>query len=94
MGSADFYLADLRGPTPPGLVTGWEWLDLSGLGTVDSISFSFSGSDVGAFGLNTPAYFAMDDLTYAPVPEPGTWAMSVGAAAAAVARRRRVFKKR
>jgi hypothetical protein len=82
-GSADFYLADLQGPSPPGLLAGWEWFDLSGLGPVDSISFSFSGSDVGTFGLNTPAYFAMDNVTYAPVPEPATWVLGVGAIVAA-----------
>ncbi len=86
-GSAEFYLADLRGATPPGLVAGWEWFDLSGLGTVDAVSFAFSGSDVGGFGLNTHAYFAMDDFTYsASVPEPSTWAIlvaGVGVAAAA-----------
>jgi hypothetical protein len=94
-GSAVFYLADLRGPSPPGLVAGWEWFDLAGLGTVDAVSFAFSGSDVGSFGLNTPAYFAMDNFTYsASVPEPSTWAIlvaGVGGAAAAtgVWRRRR-----
>ncbi len=82
-GTADFYLADLRGPTPPGLLDEWDWFDLASLGTVDSIRFSFSGSDVGTFGLNTPAYFAMDDVTYAPVPEPATWGLGAGAVVAA-----------
>lgn len=93
-GSTEFYLADLRGSSPPGLVAGWEWFDLSGLGTVDTIGFTFSGSDVGTFGLNTPAYFAMDDLRYsAIVPEPSTWGLLVvaagGAAVAARSWRRR-----
>lgn len=91
-GAAEFYLADLRGGTPPGLVAGWEWFDLSALGEVDAVGFTFSGSDVGAFGLNTPAYFAMDDLNYtAAVPEPATWALALagGVAAAAGAWRRR-----
>lgn len=91
-GSADFYLADLRGGAPPGLVADWEWFDLSGLGTVDAVSFAFSGSDVGTFGLNTPAYFAMDDFSYsASVPEPSTWIflLAAGAVAAARSRRRR-----
>jgi hypothetical protein len=69
-GSATFFLADLRGPSPPGVLSAWSWFDLTALGTVDRIEFSFDGSDKGAFGLNTPAYFAMDDLTVATVPEP------------------------
>ena len=69
-GSAEFYLADLRTGSSPGLLANWAWFDLSGLGTVDSVSFAFTGSDSGAYGLNTPAYFAMDQLTY--VPEPTT----------------------
>lgn len=85
-GSAEFYLADLRGGSPPGIVAGWEWFDLSGLGTVDAIRFDFSGSDVSQWGLNTPSYFAMDNLTFAPVPEPGIWALLAGAVAVAAAR--------
>lgn len=90
-GSAEFYLADLRGESPPGIVAGWDWFDLSGLGTVDEVGFAFSGSDVGQFGLNTPAYFALDNLTFAAVPEPAAWAVMAAAAglAAAVRSRRR-----
>jgi hypothetical protein len=91
-GTAEFYLADLRGGSPPGIVSGWEWFDLSGLGAVDTVSFTFTGSDVGSFGLNTPAYFALDDLTFsASVPEPGTWALlaSGGVAGLTTAAQRR-----
>lgn len=81
-GSATFFLADLRGASPPGILATWEWFDLSSLGTVDRIEFEFSGSDVGPFGLNTPRYFALDDLTVAAVPEP---AFSVVLASAGIA---------
>lgn len=86
-GSTQFYLADLRGQTPPGIVAGWEWFDLSGLGTVDAVSFDFSGSDVSQWGLNTPAYFAMDNLTFTAVPEPATWMLLAGTVGAMVAGR-------
>lgn len=76
-GSATFYLADLRGGSPPGILAGWSWFDLTSLGTVDRIEFSFDGSDKGTFGLNTPAYFAMDDFTVAAVPEPTSLAATV-----------------
>lgn len=88
-GSAHYYLADRRGGTSPGIVAGWEWFDLSGIGTVDTISFTFSGSDVGQFGLNTPAYFAMDNLTFTAVPEPGGWMLMAAAAGAAAVSFRR-----
>lgn len=92
-GSAEFYLADLQGDSPPGLVADWEWFDLSGLGTVDAVSFAFSGSDVGPFGLNTPAYFAMDDFTYsATVPEPTSWPLLAGGSMAGLMMRR--FRRR
>jgi len=72
-GSVTFYLADLRGGTPPGILAEWAWFDLSGLGLVDAVEFAFSGSDTGTFGLNTPAYFAMDALAVNAVPEPASW---------------------
>lgn len=88
-GSATFYLADLRGASPPGILATWEWFDLAPLGTVDRIEFDFSGSDTGAFGLNTPRYFAMDDLTVAAVPEPTVAVIAATVAIVAVVRRRR-----
>lgn len=41
----------------------WEWVDLKPLGNVDSVMFSLSSSDVGQFGMNTPAFFALDNFT-------------------------------
>lgn len=41
----------------------WKWVDLLPLGNVDSLSFAFRSSDVGPNGMNTPAYFCMDDFT-------------------------------
>ena len=43
----------------------WERFDLSALGEVYGISFSVNSSDVGQYGMNTPAYFAMDALAVA-----------------------------
>ncbi len=53
------------------ILNSWLWSDLSSLGAVNALEFSVFGSDVGEFGLNTPAYFAIDNLTYVsavPVP--------------------------
>lgn len=61
----EFYLADFRDPdsTKDYIIKTWEWVDLSSLGVVDSLMFSLSSSDTGSFGMNTPAYFCMDDFT-------------------------------
>ncbi|MBM4059325.1 MAG: DUF4465 domain-containing protein, partial [Planctomycetes bacterium] len=89
-GTTAFFLADRRGTSPPGLVAGWDWFDLSTLGEVDQVAFAFSGSDVGAHGLNTPAYFALDDFTFTTgVPEPSGWSLLAGLAAVVAATWRR-----
>lgn len=40
----------------------WNYFDLSSLGTVDQIHFTLSSSDTGQWGMNTPAYFCIDDF--------------------------------
>ncbi len=72
LGTVDFLLADYTGATGS-IIDDWTFVDLSSLGAnVKSLGFSLSSTDNGAFGMNTPAYFAMDDLTVAAIPEPGT----------------------
>ncbi len=63
--SVNFYLADYRfsDNAQDYIVQDWAWLDLSSLGSADSLRFSLSSSDVGAFGMNTPAYFCVDNVT-------------------------------
>ena len=62
--SVDFYLADYRfsDNSEDYIVDEWTWVDLSSLGNADSLSFALSSSDVGQFGMNTPAYFCIDDV--------------------------------
>ena len=43
-------------------VTDWTYVDLSKLGTVDKLHFRMTGSRTGDWGLNTPAYFCIDNL--------------------------------
>ena len=71
-GSVDFYLADYRfgDNSLDYIVSNWTYVDLSSLGTVNSLKFSLASSDSGTFGINTPAYFAMDNLSVTAVPEP------------------------
>ncbi len=63
--SVNFYLADYRftDNTQDYIVNTWEWVDLSSLGAVYGLDFKLTSSDNGQFGMNTPAYFAMDNLT-------------------------------
>ena len=37
-------------------------MDLSDLAEIDAIIFTMSSSDTGDWGMNTPAYFAMDNF--------------------------------
>lgn len=62
--TVDFYLADYRSNNTLDhyALDTWQWMDLRSLGKVKEISFTMSGSDTGQWGLNTPAYFAMDDF--------------------------------
>lgn len=63
----EFYLADYRfeDNTLDFLIDDWTFVDLSAFGEVDSLGFQLTGSDVGEFGLNTPAYFCIDDVQLA-----------------------------
>ena len=59
--SVDFYPVDFRKEKT--IVVDWTWLDLSSLGRVKSLTFTFDGTDKGEFGVNTPLYVCIDDLT-------------------------------
>lgn len=61
-----FYLADYRfaNNTQDYIVNTWQTVDLTPLGEVKFLEFELASSDVGQFGMNTPAYFAFDNLTY------------------------------
>ena len=56
----------------PYVISQWTTVDLSPLGNAASLQFTLASSDTGAFGINTPTYFALDNLALTPVPEPGT----------------------
>ncbi|MCH5175678.1 MAG: DUF4465 domain-containing protein [Prevotellaceae bacterium] len=60
----EYYLADYRSANADEhyYVNTWEWLDLTSLGEVKTLSFSMEGSKKGAWGLNTPTYFCLDDI--------------------------------
>ena len=65
-GTVQFYLADFRfeDNSKDYIVDTWKYVDLSPLGEVAKLHFSLSSSDTGAWGMNTPTYFCLDELNY------------------------------
>jgi hypothetical protein len=63
--SVTFYLADFLFPdtTMNYILKTWQWVNLLPLGNVDSLQFSLSSTDNSIYGMNTPAYFCMDNFT-------------------------------
>ncbi|MBN1972610.1 MAG: DUF4465 domain-containing protein [Sedimentisphaerales bacterium] len=63
-GYIEFYLADYRfdDNNSDYIVNTWEYIDLTSLGKVKTLEFNLSSSDSGDWGMNTPAYFALDTI--------------------------------
>ena len=64
--SVGFYLADYRftNNNQDYVIKDWTLVDLSPIYFADSIVFELSSTDNGAFGMNTPAYFCLDDIEF------------------------------
>lgn len=62
-----FFLADFRFSNNAFdyILKTWQWVDCSKLGAVDSVGFFMTSSDNGSFGMNTPAFFSIDNFTTA-----------------------------
>jgi hypothetical protein len=69
-GTLDYYLADYRfeNNQEDYIIESWEWIDLIALGEISALRFSLSSSDVGAWGMNTPAYFCIDQINHQDLP--------------------------
>jgi hypothetical protein len=63
--SAEVYLADFRysDTTQNYILTNWMWVNFSSLGNVDSLAFFLHSSQNGVYGMNTPAFFCVDNVT-------------------------------
>jgi Domain of unknown function (DUF4465) len=64
--SAEIYLADYRfaDNTKDFILEDWTKFNLTALVGANRIYFNLTSSDVGTFGMNTPATFALDNLRY------------------------------
>jgi len=61
-----FYMADYRfsDNSQDYIVKDWTTVDLSSLGAVNRVRFELSSTDNGNFGMNTPAYLALDNVNF------------------------------
>lgn len=92
LGSVDFYLADFRfaDSSLDYIVSDWTAVDLSALGAgVRTLNFALSSSDSGEYGMNTPSYFALANVTAVPEPSAFTAFAGVVSLAFVTVRRRR-----
>ncbi|MGI9470903.1 MAG: DUF4465 domain-containing protein [Rubripirellula sp.] len=64
LGTINVYLADYRfaDNSLDYILDDWLDVDLASLQDAWSLEFNISSSDVGPFGINTPTYFAVDDI--------------------------------
>ncbi len=62
----EVYLADFRDSNNANdfILKDWKWVELP-YNLTDSIVFELSSSDTGQFGMNTPAYFCLDNFVTA-----------------------------
>ncbi len=63
--SINVYLADYRSsqPSKDYIISDWRYVDLTNIGEVDSLILRLTSSDVGIFGMNTPAYVCIDEVS-------------------------------
>ncbi|KAA6339366.1 hypothetical protein EZS27_012696 [termite gut metagenome] len=62
IGKVSFYLADFRSGKK-NLIDKWVWVDFTPVASAEYIKFEMFSTDTGDFGMNTPSYFCMDDIT-------------------------------
>jgi len=64
IGKIETYLADFQNSDnrKDYVVKQWKKVDLSSLGELKKLKFELNSSDVGSWGMNTPAYFCIDNI--------------------------------
>jgi hypothetical protein len=93
IGEVDFYLANFLDSNHY-IVSTWQTVDLTSLAGAKSLRFGLESSDNDRqLGMNTPAYFAADNLTV--TPEPASWLLlAIGATGGGFAYLRRRVSRR
>ncbi len=86
--SVEYYLADYRF-NDDYIIDTWEYLDLSPLADARRVVFNLASSDSGIDGMNTPAFFAIDDIQFTHAPEPASWVLLLVGVFALLTRLRR-----
>jgi hypothetical protein len=99
VGDIEVYLADYRfsDNSLDYVLDEWTTINLSSLVGADTLTFSYESSDNHpTFGMNTPAFFAADNLVFgaAAVPEPSALVIALLAAVVAVVTQRWVKQRR
>lgn len=61
-GPAEMYLAEFKSDDDSP-ISDWTYFNLEALGVVKSIFFRMESSDTGSWGMNNPAYFAIDRMS-------------------------------
>jgi hypothetical protein len=63
--STDFYLADFRSENPQDhfILSSWKNFSFGFENPSFALTFRIESSDIGDWGMNTPAYFALDNLS-------------------------------
>lgn len=64
--TVEFYLADYRSDdnSKDYIINKWTAVDLTSLGKINKMTFRFTSTDNGVYGMNTPAYVCLDNLKY------------------------------
>jgi len=65
VGKIEFYLADYRfsDNSQDYIIKDWQWIDLSSITNTTYLTFKLSSTDNGEWGMNTPAFFCIDEVT-------------------------------
>ena len=65
-GKVEFFLADFMYSinTNDYILDTWKWVNLKSFGRISRLEFSLRSSDNGLWGMNTPAYFCIDNLNH------------------------------
>lgn len=62
VGQVEYFLADFRTASAPGIVLGWNKVNLESLGQIHKLVVDFDGTDKAYGDIVTPAYCAIDDI--------------------------------